>query len=971
MNKKLELALSFLAKKWSILPCGKNKIPLIPWKTYQSRLPTEIEVRSWFVKFPDAEIGIITGRISNLTVVDVEKGGDTSFLPQNTMIVKTGGMGYHYYFLFEEGVTNKARIRPLCDLRAEGGFVVAHGSVSDKGSYELIKEAPLLPFPKELFPEKVDIFQYQEKVNNINPTHNYGILDYPGYGQGQRNDQMARFIGKTLVRVHPSEWETIAWSVVESANTKNTPPLTQRELRTTFDSIKRTEIKNSPGRWLNNNYGGTFNNFNNEPEVLSDGEDEVKHITEVAEDQKIDITDIYPLQMPIFDEAICGGVIPGDVVVVSAKTGEGKTTLCQDWTMSLVRGTKKVKVLWFSYELMVSEIWRKFQEMGATKEDMVFAPAKHSTGNLDWVERKIKEAKEKFGIKAVVIDHLGFLLPKIKRGMSEKSISSNYATYLTQIVREIKTMALQEEVIIFLPVHMKKKERRSDGADLEDLKDCIASGQKVVANNKLIPIEKIKKGNKILAFGPGQTLISKRVKDIWETGEKNIYEIKTKSGRVLKCSNGHRFYAIKNEKGGGFGPNKGRGIQGWTKLSELKVGQKIAVARTLPIESKKKEISNDAAKLLGWIVGDGHITKFFNVVVTSGTIEEALEVKKLATSGFDLSCRITPYKDKKAFNIFLSNGNKIKKGEKRINNKLTRFLKKISFNPAGKQKHIPDFILKQSNDVIASFLSGLFQADGYVGKHKKSPVITYSTISKRLADEIIFCLAKLGIFARLTPQKHKGYFNNSIPGSLIYIVSLYGIDIISFSEKIKFATELKQAKTLEYIKGWKPLRLKRKGNLFFEPIKSIKLIGREKTWDIEVESKKDKGHSFVVEGILTHNSSGPGQESDLVFLIERERNKDKDADSYFTDLTKIFLAKNRRTGITKIGRFTMMNGRFVQDATDKEFKEINKDGKKEEKVEEVKIEKAKEIPIPYYNQEPLMDDEEITIKDIDKAWNDL
>ena len=61
--------------------------------------------------------------------------------------------------------------------------------------------------------------------------------------------------------------------------------------------------------------------------------------------------------------------------------------------------------------------------------------------------------------------------------MSEKSMSSNYATYLTQIVREIKTMALQEEIIIFLPVHMKKKERRSDGADIEDLKDSSGIGQ--------------------------------------------------------------------------------------------------------------------------------------------------------------------------------------------------------------------------------------------------------------------------------------------------------------------------------------------------------------------------------------------------------------------------------------------------------------------------------------------------------------
>ena len=496
MNEKMvKLAMGYLTRGWSVLPCGKNKIPLIPWKIYQERFPTEIEIKSWFIKFPEAQVGIITGPISNLLVVDVEKGGDTSFLPQNTMIVKTGGQGFHYLFLFEEGFTNKARIRPLTDLRGSGGFIVAAGSTSDKGSYEIIKDLPLLPFPKELFPEKVNIFQHQEIATSNTTIQNYE-LDYPGYGEGQRNDQTARFIGKVLTKVHPSDWETIAWPIVESANTRNTPPLPQNELRRTFESIKGTEKRNSPYRWFKNNSGGEFpapQGFSEQPQVLGEQGDEVKHIAEVAESQKIDITDVYSLQMPIFDEVIRGGVIPGDLVVVSGQTSHGKSSLCQDWTMSLIRSEKKVKVLWFSYELMVSEIWRKFQEMGATKEDMVFAPAKHSTGSLDWVEKKIKEAKEKFGIKAVVIDHLGFLLPKIKKGMSEKSMSSNYATYLTQIVREIKTMALQEEIIVFLPVHMKKKERRSDGADIEDLKDSSGIGQEA---DLVFLIEREKNNNK-------------------------------------------------------------------------------------------------------------------------------------------------------------------------------------------------------------------------------------------------------------------------------------------------------------------------------------------------------------------------------------------------------------------------------------------------------------------------------------------
>lgn len=533
MNEKMfKLAMSYLSRGWSVIPCGKDKRPLINWKEFQNRKASPTEILSWFEKFPEAQIGIVTGKISNLCVVDIEKGGDTSFLPQNTMIVKTGGRGFHYLFLFEEGITNKARIRELTDIRSEGGYIVAAGSVSEKGPYEIIKDVPLLPFPKELFPEKNPFFQNKEPQGTLPSNISFSsVLDYPGYSQGQRNDQMVRFIGKVLTKVHPSDWETEAWAIIESANTRNTPPLGQNELRTTFESIKGAEKRNSPLRWLkgdfNAEYGSPQTDSLEQPNVLED--DEVKHIADVAESQKINISEVYPLDMTIFDEAILGGVIGGDLIVVSGQTSHGKSSLCQDWTMRLARGSKKIKSLWFSYELMVSEIWRKFQEMGATKEDMIFAPAKNTTGNLDWVEKKIKEAKEKFGIKAVVIDHLGFLLPKVKRGMPEKSMSSNYATYLTQIVREIKTIALQEEIIIFLPVHMKKKENRNSGADIEDLKDSSGIGQEADLVF-LIEREKNKEKNATTVFSDYTKIILAKNR---RTGKTKIGRFSMQNGRFV------------------------------------------------------------------------------------------------------------------------------------------------------------------------------------------------------------------------------------------------------------------------------------------------------------------------------------------------------------------------------------------------------------------------------------------------------
>ena len=55
-----------VTKEFLIGFCKKPKGIL--WTEYQNRLPTEDEVIKWFSDWPDANIGIVTGKISNLVV---------------------------------------------------------------------------------------------------------------------------------------------------------------------------------------------------------------------------------------------------------------------------------------------------------------------------------------------------------------------------------------------------------------------------------------------------------------------------------------------------------------------------------------------------------------------------------------------------------------------------------------------------------------------------------------------------------------------------------------------------------------------------------------------------------------------------------------------------------------------------------------------------------------------------------------
>jgi hypothetical protein len=97
------IALSYLQKGWGVIPVdAKTKRPLLAsWEEYQRRLPSVEEVNSWFNQFPSAGVGIVTGAVSGLGVVDAdnEKGfasSQTLDLPK-TYTVKTPH-GWHYYY---------------------------------------------------------------------------------------------------------------------------------------------------------------------------------------------------------------------------------------------------------------------------------------------------------------------------------------------------------------------------------------------------------------------------------------------------------------------------------------------------------------------------------------------------------------------------------------------------------------------------------------------------------------------------------------------------------------------------------------------------------------------------------------------------------------------------------------------------------------------------------------------------------
>ena len=108
---------------------------------WQERATTDInQIKQWWDKWPDDNIGIATGQKSNLVIIDIDprNGGDRSLQNLidsyddikpilNTHTVSTGGNGTHYYYSIDKPVksTKKHGLDVGIDVQADGKYIIA------------------------------------------------------------------------------------------------------------------------------------------------------------------------------------------------------------------------------------------------------------------------------------------------------------------------------------------------------------------------------------------------------------------------------------------------------------------------------------------------------------------------------------------------------------------------------------------------------------------------------------------------------------------------------------------------------------------------------------------------------------------------------------------------------------------------------------------------------------------------------
>jgi putative DNA primase/helicase len=204
--------------------------------------------------FPDANIGIATGKDSNLIVIDVdprhggweglqslfERAGVT--FPA-TIEAITGSDGRHFYFQMPEADIRNSqnKLAQGVDVRANGGYVVGAPSLHASGKRyawtqtEAVLEPLPYPFMRQLIePERKAA---REVRVSYSPSQTWQGGTIP---DGSRNETMFRKVA-CAARARGADYNGILNELVR-ANFQCSPPLSERELNNIANSAAQYPI---------------------------------------------------------------------------------------------------------------------------------------------------------------------------------------------------------------------------------------------------------------------------------------------------------------------------------------------------------------------------------------------------------------------------------------------------------------------------------------------------------------------------------------------------------------------------------------------------------------------------------------------------------------------------------------------------------------------------------------------------------
>jgi deoxycytidine triphosphate deaminase len=260
---------------------------------------------------------------------------------------------------------------------------------------------------------------------------------------------------------------------------------------------------------------------------------------------------------------------------------------------------------------------------------------------------------------------------------------------------------------------------------------CLTADTRIVdaESGAYLPITDFGWGRKTIALDGWRNAVA-RVAELIPQGRKPVYELRTKAGLRIRATANHPF----------------RQLHGWTALGSLQPGDRIAVAREIPLFGSTPLPDWEAA-LLGLMISEGQCsTPGHSPTFTSADPVLVRLLEECVAKG-ELGC-VSP-RARFGYRVVNQRG----RGGIVKRNRMTQWLSEYRLDVGALEKFVPQVVFTAPKESARIFLQALFSGDGSVFRHDESSFVEYYSGSRRLIEDVHHLLLRFGIFSLIREKR--------------------------------------------------------------------------------------------------------------------------------------------------------------------------------------------------------------------------
>jgi hypothetical protein len=317
----------YAAQGWHVFPLTpRAKTPLLKGAGgFLSATTDREQIRAWWRQHPTANIGLWPGQ-SGLVVLDIdgpngEKAAQSlGVFAEPTLICTTGRPdgGRHLYFRRPDFSVSNCDLAENFEVRGDAGYVVAPPSVHPSGTpYRWIGRADEI---RDLPPRVLEVLRAAQSgaaTKTEGQRAAARALVFTEIGEGGRNNALTRYAGRLIAHGIPEDEALVMLSAMNAQHCQ--PPLPQHEVNACVANIAARERQKAAMRIVGADEAPA------DP-VPDFGTLAAEQITAAKALNRRDVTDA-PTWGWVDLRQMAGPMLPGELVVVGASTGNGKSTL--------------------------------------------------------------------------------------------------------------------------------------------------------------------------------------------------------------------------------------------------------------------------------------------------------------------------------------------------------------------------------------------------------------------------------------------------------------------------------------------------------------------------------------------------------------------------------------------------------------------------------------------------------------------